>query len=68
MQSFIKHSLNVYGAPGPIWQKLQEVTVTHKHTHRGKRQERKDSKRKASKTEDPILIYGDRVYRVIVAD
>ena len=30
--------------------------------------ERKNSKRKNSKTENPVLIYGDRVYRAIVTD
>lgn len=32
------------------------------HTEARNNTERKDSKRKTSKTEDPILIYGDRVY------
>ena len=51
---------------GKNFKKSQLHINTHTEARDGT--ERKDSKRKTSKTEDPILIYGDRVNRVIVAD
>ena len=40
----------------------------HTRTEARNKTERKNSKRKNSKTENPVLIYGDRVYRAIVTD
>ena len=51
---------------GKNFKKLQLHVNTH--TEARNKTERKNSKRKTSKTENPILIYGDRVYRVIVTD
>ena len=51
---------------GKNFKKLQLHINTR--TEARNKTERKNSKRKNSKTENPVLIYGDRVYRAIVTD